>query len=263
LERRLFEGAGTRRALGPVERSDREAEIEEWLDAHGVPDPGAVASVLVDEGLDVAALEAIAAGVPAQALGPAVGWLARAWSVHALSAEIRRGSSRISDIVMSLKTYSFLDQAPVQTVSVGDTLDATLEVLGARFRDGVVVRREFDPSLPNIEAFGADLNQVWTNLLTNAADATQGAGEIRIRTRRDGAGYVAVDIEDNGPGIPDAVLPRIFDPFFTTKPPGRGTGMGLATAFTIVREKHQGAISVESRPGRTVFTVRLPVQRGK
>src|SRR6185369_2585738 len=115
--------------------------------------------------------------------------------------------------------------------------------------------------VPHIDAFGADLNQVWTNLLINAADAIEGSGDIRIRTRPDGPGWVAVEIEDSGRGIPDAILPRIFDPFFTTKPPGQGTGMGLATAFAIVHERHQGTLAVQSRPGRTVFTVRLPVRR--
>jgi signal transduction histidine kinase len=127
--------------------------------------------------------------------------------------------------------------------------------------DGLTVHREFDPSVPSIEAFGAELNQVWTNLLRNASDAVRGRGEIHIRTRRAEPGQVAVEIEDNGCGVASEHLPRIFDPFFTTKPPGHGTGMGLATVFAIVRERHRGTLSVESRPGRTVFTVRLPVRR--
>jgi signal transduction histidine kinase len=167
----------------------------------------------------------------------------------------------VSDIVASLKAYSFLDHAPEQTVNLGETIEATLSIVGPKIGADVVVHREFDPSLPNIDAFGAELNQVWTNLLTNAAEAIEGSGEIRVRTRPDGAGWVAVEIEDSGLGIPDTILPRIFDPFFTTRPPGQGTGMGLATAFTIVHEKHHGTLTVQSRPGRTIFTVRLPVRR--
>jgi signal transduction histidine kinase len=260
-EEHFHDRARQRPALNPIDRADREEAIENWLDANGVADAAGLTGVLLEAGLDVAALEALAAAIPRQALGPACEWLACAWSMHSLSADIRLGSARVSDIVASLKAYSFLDHAPEQTVNVGETIEATLSILGRKIGANVTVHRALDPSLPEIDAFGADLNQVWTNLLTNAAEAIDGSGEIKVRTRLDGAGWVAVEIEDSGRGIPETDLPRIFDPFFTTKPPGQGTGMGLATAYTIVQQKHQGTLAVESRPGRTVFTVRLPVRR--
>jgi signal transduction histidine kinase len=260
LEHHLHAGSSTPPGPSSLERSDREVAIEEWLDEHGLQNLEGDTGTLVDAGLDVAALDALAADLPRPALGPALDWLARTWSVHTLATQIRRGSARISDIVASLKEYSFLDQAPIQAVNLAETIDATLRVMGATFGDGVTIRREFDPSVPIIEASGAELNQVWTNLLRNAADAMRGTGEITIRTRAE-LGQVVVEIEDDGNGIANEHLPRVFDPFFTTKPPGKGTGMGLATVFAIVRERHRGTISVESRPGRTVFTVRLPIQR--
>ena len=261
VEERLLDPSTQRPVLASIDRADREADIEDWLDARGVADATGLAGVLVDAGLDVAALEALAAEIPEKALGPACEWLAGALSMHSLSADIRRGSARVSDIVASLKAYSFLDQAPEQRINIRETLEATLSMLGSKLGARVTVHRAFDPSLPDIDAFGAELNQVWTNLLTNAAEAIDGAGDIRIRTRPDDAGWVAVEIEDSGRGIPDELLPRIFDPFFTTKPPGQGTGMGLATAFTVIHERHQGQLTVQSRPGRTTFTVRLPVRR--
>jgi signal transduction histidine kinase len=102
------------------------------------------------------------------------------------------------------------------------------------------------------------VNQVWTNIIDNAADALQGQGRITVRTRRLGESVV-VEIEDNGPGIPPEVRDRVFDAFFTTKPPGQGTGLGLNISYGIVVNRHRGDISLESEPGRTCFQVRLPV----
>jgi signal transduction histidine kinase len=125
------------------------------------------------------------------------------------------------------------------------------------------VVRQYDPDTPRVAGYGSELNQVWTNLIDNAADAMGGKGELIVRTRaeEDRTGVV-VEIEDNGPGIPEDVKPRIFDPFFTTKPVGHGTGLGLATAQSIIVRRHHGTIEVTSRPGRTCFTVRIPIQVG-
>src|SRR5690606_28636367 len=123
---------------------------------------------------------------------------------------------------------------------------------------GVTVRREYDPSLPRIEAYGSQLNQVWTNLIDNAVSAMNGKGEMVIRTLREDP-WVRVEIEDNGKGIDPNVLPHIFDPFFTTKQPGEGTGLGLNISHNIIVQKHGGQISVDSRPGATRFTIRLPI----
>jgi signal transduction histidine kinase len=176
---------------------------------------------------------------------------------YSLLEEIGHGTERISEIVAALKTYTFMDQAPLQDVDVHAGLDSTLVMLRNKLKSGITVRREYDPDLPRIQAYGSELNQVWTNIIDNAIDAMEGKGEIALRTSHDEQ-WLIVELEDNGPGIPEAVLPRIFDPFFTTKAPGLGTGMGLNISHSIIVQKHQGRIEAYSRPGCTRFEVRLP-----
>ena len=178
--------------------------------------------------------------------------------MHNLLAEIGAGVGRISQIVKALKTYSYLDQAPVQAVDVREGLEDTLLILRGKLNEGISVRREYAPDLPRIQGHGSELNQVWTNLIDNAADAVDGKGEIVLRTRREGD-FVIVDVQDNGPGIPAEIKDRIFDPFFTTKPVGQGTGLGLDISYNIVVNKHRGDIKVNSEPGKTVFEVWLPL----
>jgi signal transduction histidine kinase len=170
---------------------------------------------------------------------------------------VARSAERISGLVGAVKSYSHMDRATEQHVDVHHGLEDTLIILGHRLRD-VTLRREYDRSLPRVRAFGNSLNQVWTNIIDNAIDATGGRGTISLRTRLEG-NNVSIELADDGQGIPPEHVSRIFEPFFTTKPQGQGTGLGLDTAWRIVTEEHQGAIDVESRPGRTVFRVTLPV----
>jgi signal transduction histidine kinase len=172
--------------------------------------------------------------------------------------EIKQGASQISDIVAAFKSYSYLDQAPVQSINVEEGLDSTLLILRNKLKSGISVRKEYSNDLPEILAYGSELNQVWTNILDNAIDALDGSGEIIIRTDFDND-EVIVEIEDNGSGIPPEVLPKIFDPFFTTKLPGKGSGLGLDISYNIIAHKHKGDIQVESKPGKTCFQIRLPV----
>ena len=122
-----------------------------------------------------------------------------------------------------------------------------------------MVRQELAQDLPRIEALGSELNQVWTNLIDNAADAMEGKGEIHLTTSLVDD-RVRVEVQDDGPGIPVDIQSRVFDAFFTTKPPGKGTGLGLNTSYHIV-EKHAGSIRIDSEPGRTRFTIELPIRR--
>ena len=178
--------------------------------------------------------------------------------MHSLLHEINEGSSRISEIVVALKNYSFLGQAPVQQVDIHEGINNTLVILRSKLKMGIRVQCEYAADLPKIVAYGSELNQVWTNILDNAIDALKGEGQITIRTKRENSG-IAVEIEDNGPGIPTEIQSRIFDPFFTTKQPGKGTGLGLSTSYGIVTEKHGGQLLVESRPGCTKFIIKLPI----
>jgi signal transduction histidine kinase len=258
LERPAREAAGRPGDLDALERSDRESAVGEWLNEHGVAEAWEFAPSLVDQGLDLPALSKLADALEPEALAAVLVRAASAFPVYRLVHEIGEASGRISEIVAALKSYSFLGQAPAQAVDLHEGLDNTLVILRAKLKDGVDVHRDYSPELPPVPVYGSDLNQVWTNLLDNAIDAMNGKGTITIRTRRDGD-WAVVEIEDDGPGIPEAVRARIFDPFFTTKQPGSGTGLGLSTSYSIVTEKHHGRISVESEPGLTRFTVSLPL----
>ena len=258
IERRARERAAARIDIGTLERSDLEAEVEEWLAGHRIDQPWVLAPQLADQGFDPAGLTNLAGTFPPGALEPVLNWAAAVFSVYALLNEVMQGSSRISEIVRALKSYSYLGQAPILEVDLHEGLDNTLVILRGKLKAGVTVHREYAPDLPHIMAYGSELNQVWTNLIDNAVDAMNGQGNITIRTRRDGE-WVVVEIEDDGPGIPESIQGRIFDPFFTTKAPGKGTGLGLSTSYGIVVEKHKGRMSLASRPGMTRFTVMLPM----
>ena len=187
-----------------------------------------------------------------------IDWLNCTYMIYSLLEEVGQGAGRISEIVKALKSYSYLDQAPVQAVDLHEGLDNTLVVLRSKLKPGVTVHRDYASDLPHIEAYGSELNQVWTNLIDNAIDAMNGQGEVTLRTRHDDQ-WAIVEIEDNGPGIPEEILPKLFDPFSTTKPPGQGTGLGLNICHNIVVQKHKGRIDVHSQPGETRFEVRLPL----
>jgi len=188
-----------------------------------------------------------------------VRWLAASSSVYGLLEEVGKSAEAISGIVKAVKTYSYLDQAPIQEVDIEESLENTLVILRPKIKAGISIARDYADDVPRIEAYGSELNQVWTNIIDNAVDAMQGQGELVLSTyAKDGD--VVVEITDNGPGIPPEVQPRIFEPFFTTKAPGVGTGLGLHIAYNIVVDKHRGQIQLASKPGETRFRVTLPVR---
>lgn len=241
----------------PLERSDRADEVETLLADEGVPDAAGSAAVLVDGGWDAERLAAVARVFTGSSFGVVVGWLAAGSETEALVGEVATGARRISEIVRAVKDYSYLDQAPAQRVDVRTGIDNTLIILRPKLSDGVEVIRDYAPDLPVIDAFGGELNQVWTNLIDNAIDALEGHGRIAIRAFVRDADLV-VEVCDNGPGMPPEVRQRIFEPFYTTKPPGSGTGLGLHISHSVVA-RHGGRIEVRSRPGETCFQVALPV----
>jgi signal transduction histidine kinase len=257
----LMHEAATHEAVGPLDpltRSDREDAVADWLDDHDVPESYDAAGALVDVGFDLEWLEHVAARVPAETLTAVVRTLVVIATAGSLVDQIERSTTRISELVGSVKSYSYMDQGNMQNVDVQEGLESTLTMLGHKLKTGITVVREYDPALPRIYASGSDLNQVWTNLIDNAIDAMDGKGELHLRTRTDGS-EVVVEIGDSGHGIPQELQGRIFDPFFTTKEVGKGTGLGLDIAYRIVAAQHRGDISVRSAPGDTLFTVRLPV----
>ena len=250
---------GDHGVLSALERSDLEDEVEETLAELGIDQPWALTAGLVDGGMTPDNVRGVADDFGAELAATVLRACDAAHAAHALLDEVEEGARRLSDIVGALKSYSYLDQAPIQEVDVAKGLEDTLLILKSELGD-IEVRREYANDLPSIEAFGSELNQVWTNLIDNAADAINedGGSTITLRTSP-AAEFVVVEVEDDGPGIPADVQSRVFDAFFTTKPPGSGTGLGLDISYGIVVHKHRGDISVQSEPGRTVFRVELPI----
>ncbi len=240
----------------PTEVSRLEGEMEDWLAEHGIADGWDLASGLVQEGIETSRLAELAAVLPEPALKPVLTWFVESSATRELTNVVTNSTQRISNLVAAVKAYSFMDRASEQIVDVHEGIENTLVILGHNLR-GITVHREFDRALPPVRAFGSGLNQVWTNILDNAADALGDDGTITIRTLRDGD-RVVVEIEDDGPGIPAEIVSRVFEPFFSTKPQGEGTGLGLDTVWRIVTEEHNGTVEVESAPGRTRFRVSLP-----
>jgi signal transduction histidine kinase len=245
--------------LDPLARSDWEGRLETWLDQHEVAEAWELAPALVNMGLDLPGLAEIASRFERHQIPLIVRWLNLTYTLHSLAHELNQGAGRISAIVKALKSYSYLDQAPVQDVDIHAGLENTLLILRNKVKN-IRVQREYDPLLPRILAYGSELNQVWTNLIDNACDALENTPdpEIVLRTTSLGS-WIRVDVEDNGPGIPHEIQGRIFDTFFTTKPPGKGTGLGLDITYKIVTDQQRGDIKFFSRPGSTSFRVLLPV----
>jgi signal transduction histidine kinase len=243
--------------LGPMETNDREDELGDWLDGHGISGGWDLAPTLVAGGLDVEWLEDAMRLCPEATTEAAVRWIAYTVETETLMNEIEDATTRVSTLVGAAKQYSQMDRAPFQVVDVHELLDSTMVMLGTKI-GSVTVVKDYDRSLPPLPAYAAELNQVWTNLIDNALSAMGATGTLTIRTFGED-GTVVVEIGDTGSGIPPEVKDRIFEPFFTTKAVGEGTGLGLDITWRIVVNKHHGDIQVESRPGDTRFQVRLPL----
>jgi signal transduction histidine kinase len=244
--------------LDPLARGDLEVEVQEWLESRDVEDAWELAPVLVSFGWDPAMLGEALEPFSDEQIPAIADWLSAGSSAYGLLNEVQSSAQRISEIVKAVKTYSFLDQAPVQQVNIHEGLDNTLVMLRHNLKSGVTVKKEYDPNLPLIEGYGSELNQVWTNIIDNAVSAMNGQGELTIKTYAQD-NNVIIEIADTGPGMPD-VQARIFEPFFTTKGPGVGTGLGLHIVYNIIVDKHHGYVKVDSRPGYTCFQIMLPMR---
>ena len=245
------------RGADAIALNKNETAIETWLEDHDVDRAWEFAPTLAEAGVTDQDLATIAAHAPSAALPDAISWLTESLALRESTEIIAQSSRRISELVQSIKGYSHMDRATEHDADIHVGLEDTLLILAHRLI-GVEVERHYDRSLPPIRVYGNTLNQVWTNILDNAIDATGGKGRIEIRTMRQDE-HIVVEIEDNGQGIPTEVLPRIFEPFFTSKPQGQGTGLGLDTAWRIITEEHAGTITATSEPGRTIFRISLPI----
>jgi signal transduction histidine kinase len=243
----------------PMDLADREEDVADWLSANSVDRAWALAPPLARAGADVAWCEQVRDAV-GDALATGAEWIASTLTAQTSLAVVRDSTRRISELVAAVKSYSQMDRASVQATDVREGLESTLVMLGHQVPAGVEVVRDYAPGLPTIEAVPGELNQVWTNLISNALDAMDGEGVLRVSAAADGPG-VRVEVADTGPGIPAEVRDHVFEPFFTTKGVGKGTGLGLDISRRIVTDRHGGEITVDSEPGRTVIGVRLPARR--
>jgi signal transduction histidine kinase len=256
---RALEGARNPPRLTPIEASDREDEMYDWLSDHGIVDDSDIAPTLVGAGLGVDWLDELLTITPPPHLEYGISYPVRAVESFNLLNEIQDGAERIAGLLASAKQYTQMDRAPLQTFDIHEGLDATITMLRHKLGEGISVVREYDRNLPRIVAFPGELNQVWTNLIDNAIDAMDGHGTLTVCTHADGD-RLAVEIADTGPGVPPEIRSRVFEPFFTTKDIGKGTGLGLDIAWRIVVGRHGGEMSLQSEPGDTRFTVTLPVR---
>ena len=245
--------------LDHLARSDRAEFVAHWLDAHGVAGAWDIAPTFVNAGLDSAWLADLTDKLPPMSQVDALCWLEARLNLKSLVSQVDQSTARIAGLVKAVKSYSYMDQSPMQEVDIHEGIESTLTMLGHKLKNVTLVRA-FDRSVPRIIAYGSELNQVWTNLIDNAIAAVNGTGKICIGTCLED-NQLVVEIVDDGPGIPPEVQSRMFEPFFTTKSVGTGTGLGLIISNRIVGDRHGGEIEFESRPGETRFKVRLPVNR--
>lgn len=242
----------------PLEVSDREEALADWLDEHGIA--GVELEPLAASAFAPRDLDALSSTVGVDKVGTVLTHIASGQNVRRLAAEISIAASRIHALVSAVKGFTYMDQqAALQPVDVGRGLTDTITVMGAKARaKSVEVSLEIEDNLPPVDGSGGELNQVWSNLLDNAIDATPN-GRVRIIASVP-LDKVVVRIIDNGPGVPADVAARIFDPFFTTKPVGEGTGLGLDISRRIVH-RHGGTIDLHTDETGAEFRIMLPISK--
>ncbi|MEM1254217.1 MAG: ATP-binding protein [Cyanobacteria bacterium P01_H01_bin.21] len=250
----------------PLAQGDREDAIADWLEDYGVADAWKLAEPLAAGKVDPNKLSKMMErwrDDPTELRDMGLRWLALSFDVMGMIHNGLDGAERISTLVQSMKSYSYMDRAAQQQVNIHDGIEDTLRLFAFKLKHGITVERRYDQDLPEIMAYGSELNQVWTNLIDNAIDALNESSseeppKIIIRTCEKN-GCLRVEVEDNGPGIPDEIKNRLTEPFFTTKPMGKGSGLGLDVVRRIVENRHGGSLMMESVPGSTCFSILLPL----
>lgn len=247
--------------LTMIERTDLEDEYIDWLEERGVKDPEEVAVTFVESGMKQEDLDELESLLPAEYIGPVLGWIESTLSLERLIKEIQDSADRISKLVTSVKAYSHMDRGQdKEAVDIHEGIRSTIIMMKHKLKDKKIqVVENYDESSPNISLHVGEMNQVWTNLIDNAIDAMDPEGTLTITSLHNAMfKRIEVDLADNGSGISEEIQNKIFDPFFTTKGVGEGTGIGLDTSLKIVK-RHGGIIELTSQPGKTVFKVCLPL----
>jgi signal transduction histidine kinase len=262
LQSSALDRCAARAPISGLDAADREDELSDTLAALGVPEPWTLSAPLAAAGIDSGFLHEVA-DTAGDISVPVLRWITASLSARQLAAELAQSTEQMSQLVKAIKTYAYMDRGEIVQVDLREGLETTLTIMGHKLKHtSIEVKRDYDPSLGVVMVHGAELNQVWTNLLDNAIDALGESGTITITTRADGE-CAEVDIADDGPGVPTEIRERVFDPFFTTKDVGRGTGLGLDMARRILVDRHRGSLTLESRPGHTVFRARLPINAAR
>lgn len=251
--------------LNPLKKSDLEDELANWLQEYGVEDPWNVASTLVRVGYTKNNLvEFFEKKVVPEHITNGLNWMYKDVEMTLLADELRKSTTQISELITAMKSYSYMDRVLEKSkIDLHEGINNTVIILGHKLKKKKIkVIKEYGDNIPKISAYGSELNQVWTNLIDNAIDVLANEGAITIRTylEQNDHDRVAVEIIDNGAGIPKEIQQRIFEPFFTTKRVGEGTGLGLEITNRIVVNQHHGSINLFSEPGLTRFKVCLPVE---
>ncbi len=247
-------------AISALELSDREEEMADWLESISFPEPWEAASIFAGSGVQMEDLHSLASDLPEPALNSVLVMECRRLTALDLADVLSSSAKSISTLVGAVKSYSYMDRAPVQNADIHKGIEDTVTILHHKLKNGIQVVRDYDTGIPLMEINGSELNQVWTNLIDNAADAMGDGGILTLRTRMH-IDDVEVEIQDDGPGIPSEIQDKIFDPFYTTKEVGTGTGLGLDVVHRIVTERNAGKIAVRSKPGETIFTVTIPIKQ--
>lgn len=244
-----------------MERTALEDDLAECLEGHMVENSQEMAENFIEFGFTCEDVNHMSALIPPQHLSPVFNWINNNLVTEKMVNDIQDSSQRIEKLISSIKNFTHMDRDHgKEPTDVHSGIKNTLTMLGYKLKKGnVQLIEEYDTSLPVIEAYIGELNQVWTNLIDNALDAMEvnNKGRLEIRTKRD-KHNVEVTITDDGPGIPKEIKNRVFDPFFTTKDIGKGTGLGLDVVSRIVRQ-HGGSVKVDSNPGKTTFSVCFPI----
>jgi len=251
---------GTKDTLSTLDRNDLEDELTDWMDDHDIQDIEDKVETFTDYSMSIEKLEEVYKIIGKDNQMEAVlGWIENVLSTEKLIREIKESSDRIAELVKSVKGYSHMDKSPVkENIDIKDGIVSTIVMLKHKIKAKQInLEKQFDDTLPRINAYGGELNQVWTNIIDNAIDALPKGGTLKIKTYKR-AHNLCVDISDNGVGIPEEIITKIFDPFFTTKKMNEGTGMGLDIVKKIMR-RNQGDIQVQSEKGNTIFTVCFPI----
>jgi len=244
--------------LTAMQRIELEDEVEEWLESNGITQREA-AETFSAFGFSTQELENIRNDLGQKAFALVTPWLENIISSQKIINDLAEASGRISSLVGSIKSHVHMDRTrDLQPTNIHLDIENTVTLLGFKLREkNIEVIKKFCADLPLVPAFIGELNQVWTNLIDNAIFAVEKNGFITIETYCDSKN-VTVNIIDDGTGIPPDIISRIFEPFFTTKKMGDGNGIGLDIVNRIIKG-HDGTITVNSQPGRTAFSVCLPL----